>query len=41
MQQIETHRANVADFDVQLQAAVQAAAEAAAQREAELQASVK
>ena len=37
---IETHRANVADFDVQLQAAVQAAAEAAAQREAELQASV-
>ena len=26
---IETHRANVADFDVQLQAAVQAAAEAA------------
>lgn len=37
---IETHRANVADFDVQLQAAVQAAAEAAAQREAQLQASV-
>lgn len=37
---IETHRANVADFDAQLQAAVQAAAEAAAQREAELRAAV-
>lgn len=38
---IETHRANVADFDTQLQAAVQAAAEAAARREAELRAAAE